>query len=397
MTLSQRSRRPKRLLHVTTTDISLVLLLGAQLRAFAAAGYDVVTASAPGPWVNRLREWGVGHHPLRYATRAFAPSQDARALLELRTLFRRLQPDVVHTHNPKPGLYGRVAARRARVPVVVNTVHGLYAADDDPWVKRAVVYASERLAATCSDAELVQNPEDLEVLRRLRVPADRLHLLGNGIDLTRFDPERLGTSRRAEVRVRLGIRADDVVCGVVGRLVWAKGYREVYEAARRLRDVDSSVRFVVVGPYDSKRDALTPEDVARAEREGRVIHLGLRDDMEELFSAFDVFVLASHREGFPRAAMEAAAMALPVIATDVRGGRQVVDDGITGRLVPVRQPSALAAAVTELAADAELRRRMGAAGRAKALREFDEQRVIHRTLRIYDHLLGQAGDKAHVE
>ncbi|MBV8951830.1 MAG: glycosyltransferase, partial [Actinobacteria bacterium] len=95
------------MLHVTTTDISLVLLLGPQLRSFAAAGYEVSTASAAGPWVDRLRGWGIEHHALLHATRAFAPSQDARALVELRTLFRRLQIDIVHTHNPKPGLYGR--------------------------------------------------------------------------------------------------------------------------------------------------------------------------------------------------------------------------------------------------------------------------------------------------
>jgi glycosyltransferase involved in cell wall biosynthesis len=380
------NRRP-RVLHVTTTDISLALLLGSQLRAFAAAGLDVVTASAPGPWVARLREWGIPHHPLGHATRATAPVRDARTLLELRSLFRRVQPDIVHTHNPKPGVYGRLAARWARVPVVVNTVHGLYALPEDPRVKRAAVYALERLAATCSDAELVQNPEDVDVLRRLRVPEDRLHLLGNGVDLTRFDPDRIGPARGAEVRARLGIRADEVVCGVVGRLVWEKGYQEVFDAAARLRLAAPDVRVVVVGPFDSKGDGLTPADVARAEREAGVLHLGLRDDMEDLYAAMDVFVLASHREGFPRAAMEAAAMGCPVVATDVRGCRQVVDDGITGLLVPVRDAAALAAAVGQLAADEPRRRRMGEAGRAKARRDFDQQRVIDITLAVYDRLL----------
>ncbi|MDQ1515846.1 MAG: hypothetical protein QOE80_1676, partial [Actinomycetota bacterium] len=116
-----------RLLHVTTTDISLELLLGPQLRAFRDAGYEVHTASAAGPFVAGLTAVGIAHHPLRHTTRAFALGHDAAAPAELYRLFRRLRPDIVHTHNPKPGVYGRMAARAARVPLVVNTQHGLYA------------------------------------------------------------------------------------------------------------------------------------------------------------------------------------------------------------------------------------------------------------------------------
>src|SRR5207248_1392934 len=125
----------------------------------------------------------------------------------------------------------------------------------------------------------------------------------------------------------------------------------------------------------------------RAGRDAGVTFLGLRHDVERIYAAMDVYVLASHREGFPRSAMEAAAMALPVVATDIRGCRQVVDDGVTGRLVPSRDASALAKAISELAADPRMRKRMGEGGRAKAIREFDQQRVIDITLAVYDRLL----------
>jgi hypothetical protein len=114
-----------RLIHLTTSDISLSLLLGPQLRAFEAAGYEVIGVSAPGPHVHELDGWGIEHVPLGSLTRSMAPHRDLRALVELRSLFRSLAPDIVHTHNPKPGVDGRLAARAARVPVVVNTVHGL--------------------------------------------------------------------------------------------------------------------------------------------------------------------------------------------------------------------------------------------------------------------------------
>jgi glycosyltransferase involved in cell wall biosynthesis len=384
-----------RLVHVTTSDMSLALLLGSQLRAFAAAGYDVVGVSAPGPYVERLDAWGIEHVALEHATRSIAPLHDVAALWELRGLLRRLRPDIVHTHNPKPGVYGRVAGRLARTPVVVNTVHGLYAVPEDRWSRRALVYGLERLAATCSQAELVQNPEDVETLARIGVPRAKLHLLGNGVDLARFTPGAVGAERVAERRAELGVGPDDVLVGVVGRLVAEKGYRDVFAAAALLRERCPGVRVVVVGPTDpAKADALTAADQERATREGGVRFAGARDDMVDLYAAMDLYVLASYREGFPRSAMEAAAMGVPVIATDVRGCRQVVDHGVTGLLVPPRAPAELAAAIAGLADDGARRTAMGGAAREKAAREFDEQVVIDRTLRVYEEQLRARGRSA---
>jgi glycosyltransferase involved in cell wall biosynthesis len=380
----------RRLVHVTTADLSLVLLLGPQLRAFADAGMDVIGMSAPGPYVDQLEAWGVRHVPLRHATRAVAPGSDARALAELAHHFRCLRPDLVHTHNPKPGIYGRLAARAVGVPGIVNTVHGLYATPEDPVARRALVYALERLAAACSHAELVQNPEDLAVLRRLGVPEDRLVLLGNGVDLGRFQPPR-SPDERARARQALGVPGDAVVVGTVGRLVWQKGFRELFEAARLLAARRPQVRFVVVGPTDpAKADALDDDDLAEARRSGNVVFTGGRDDVDQLYAGFDLFVLPSYREGFPRSAMEAAASGLPVIATDIRGCRQAVDHEVTGLLVPLRDASALADAVTRLADSEADRRRMGEAAAAKARAEFDDRAVVATTLAVYERVLARA-------
>lgn len=377
-----------RLVHVTTTDMSLALLLGPQLRAFADAGWDVWTASATGPYVEQLRQWGIEHLPLSHATRALAPQRDIRALAELWAAFRSLQPDIVHTHNPKPGVYGRLAARAAGVPVVVNTVHGLYAQPCDSWKKRAFVYGLERLAARCSHAELVQNPEDLETLASVGVPRHKLRLLGNGVDLHRFVPGADEATRQT-VRAELGAGPGDVVVGAVGRLVWEKGYRELFQAAELVRRRRPEARFVVAGPSDpDKADAVGGADLARAEAAG-VRFLGPRHDVERLYTGMDLYVLASHREGFPRSAMEAAAAGLPLVATDIRGCREVVTPDLNGRLTALGDVEALAAAIAELVADPELRRRMGQASRKKAEAEFDQQRVIDTTLDTYDRLLAR--------
>jgi glycosyltransferase involved in cell wall biosynthesis len=374
--------------HVTTTDISLAWLLGPQLAAFGDAGYEVIGVSAPGPYVPRLEELGVQHVPLKNATRSVAPTKDLSALFELRGLFRELRPDIVHTHNPKPGVYGRIAARMARVPIVVNTVHGLYAQPGDAWTRRSLVYGLERVAAKCSDAELLQNIEDLPVLRRLGVPEEKLHVLGNGVDLDHFDARRTAPGTRTALRAEWGVPDDAVVCGVVGRLVWEKGYREVIDAARRLRTDAPNVRIVVVGPRETaKAEALTEADIAEAETIGNIHFVGERADVDACYAAFDLYALASYREGFPRSAMEAAAMALPVVATDIRGCRQVVDNGRTGRLVPVRDAGSLAAAIAAVAADPAARQAMAIAAREKAETDFDQRRCIDITLGTYESLL----------
>jgi glycosyltransferase involved in cell wall biosynthesis len=380
----------KRLFHVTTVDMSLVLLIGPQLRAFANAGMEVVGVSAPGRFVPQLEAWGIRHEPLRHATRSAAVGHDAMALAELWRLFRQLRPDIVHTHNPKPGLYGRVAARAAGVPGVVNTVHGLYATPEDRMSRRAMVYALERAASLCSGAELVQNREDFDVLARLGVPREKLVLLGSGVDLQRFRPTADGQVRRT-ARASLGVDGDAVVVGIVARLVWQKGFHELFAAAERLRSTHPDIVFVVVGGPDlEKADAITPEGQDAARRRGHVIFAGERDDMEHVYPGFDLFVLPSYREGFPRSAMEAAATGLPVVATDIRGCRQVVSHGTTGLLVPLHDPVRLAAAIEELAVDSALRRRMGTAGRRKAEVEFDDREVVSKTLEAYERVLSPA-------
>jgi ribosomal protein S18 acetylase RimI-like enzyme len=168
-----------------------------------------------------------------------------------------------------------------------------------------------------------------------------------------------------------------------------KGYPELFTAAETLDD-----RFVVVviGPHEpDKADAVDAAVVAAAERNG-VRFLGMRTDVDSLYGAMDLFVLPSHREGFPRAAMEAAASGLPVIASDIRGCREVVDDGENGLLVPVRDPDALAAAIERLGNDPALRGRMATAGREKAERDFDEKNIVHTVIASQVRVLREKGD-----
>ena len=381
-----------KVMHLTTVDMSLELLLGYQLRAARNEGYEVVGVSAPGPWVAGLEAEGIRHVPLPSSTRGWNLVADVRAVREFWAVLRQERPDLLHTHNPKPGLYGRVLGRLARVPVVVNTLHGLYAAPDDPIGKRGLFYLAEAFAARFSDHELVQSKEDLELIHRLRLmPRRHASLLGNGIDLKEFDPERISPRTIERLRAELNLDPDKPVVGVVGRLVAEKGLAELFEALRRLRRSGISFEVLVIGPSDEdKTDALDPAQIERARSQG-IRFLGLRRDMPELYRVMDLFVLASHREGFPRAAMEAAAMEVAIVATDIRGCREVVEAGSNGVLVPVRDAQALESAIGSLLSDPTRRELMGKNGRKLALERFDVRRVAEIVLDTYRRVAAQKG------
>jgi glycosyltransferase involved in cell wall biosynthesis/ribosomal protein S18 acetylase RimI-like enzyme len=378
--------RPK-VAHLATVDLTLRFLLLGQLRRLRDEGFEVAGISAPGPWTAELEAEGIRHIPWPHATRSWDPRADARAFAELVGILRRERFDVLHTHNPKPGVMGRLAGRLTRVPVVVNTVHGLYATPDDRLAKRALVLGPEWLAARCSDLELFQSEEDLDWARRIRlVRRGRGELLGNGTDLARFDADRVGAERRAELAAQLGLPADALVVGMVGRLVAEKGYREYFAAARAVRQQEPRARFLAIGGPDlDKADAIGEAELARAGE--HVTVTGWRDDVAELLPLLDVFVLASWREGMPRSAIEAAAAGRALVLTDIRGCREVARHEREALLVPPRDPEALAAAIARLLGDATLRARLGAAARRRARERFDEAAVAGRVVAAYRRLL----------
>ncbi len=388
------THRP-RVLHLTTTDVTQRFLLLNQLRMFQAAGFEVSAMSAPGPWRRDIEQNGIRFIPWESATRAWAPKNDLRAFRELRDVLATERFDIVHTHNPKPGVLGRIASRVVGVPAVVNTVHGLYAAPDDRSLSRKALLGIEWMAGKFSDFELYQSAEDLARARRIKITsAQRSAYLGNGIDLQRFDPERIDASAVDRLRSEHEIPDGALVVGMVGRLVREKGWPEFAEAARIVRAARRDVVFLAIGPSDEqKSDRITPRDVQGWS--DAVRFCGEILEMPEILATLDLFVLPSHREGFPRSAIEAAAMGLPLVLTDIRGCREVVPSSEHGLLVPPRDPARLADAILSLLADEGRRRAMGEANRARATIDFDERTIVRRTLAVYDRLLSHRSRNGH--
>src|SRR5688572_14870024 len=237
--------------HLTTVDLSLFFLIRPQLQSIVALGGEAVGISAPGEWVDDLTADGIRHIPLAASTRGVAPMRDIRAAWQLWKILRRERPDILHTHNPKPGLYGRILGRLAGVPVVVNTVHGLYATERDSVMKRALIYGLEAIASRFSDLELVQSAEDLRLMTRWRISRPRqTRFLGNGVDLARFNPDRFPAGFRSTKRAELGIADEVIVVGIVARLVAEKGYPELLMAMQRL---GPRYLLLAVGPEDPQK------------------------------------------------------------------------------------------------------------------------------------------------
>ncbi len=388
-----RGRMPMspRVLHITTTDVSLHYLLGGQLEGLSNRGYEVHAASAPGAYREQIEARGATFHPLSSSTRSWAPTADLSAAVELRRLLRDLRPDILHTHNPKPGIYGRIVGGLDRSVKVVNTVHGLYAQPTDPLRRRALVYGVERLAAAFSDHELYQNSEDLGLMRRFRFPADKQSLLGNGIDLERFRPVDTAGDRR-ELRRRLGLPADALIFGSVGRLVGEKGVRELLEAFSSA-DLPLSSHLAIVGaPDGSREDGLASEEIEAAEASPSVTFHGHRENVEEFYRSFDVLVSASYREGFPRSVMEGCASGCAVLATDIRGTRDAVEGLEAAVLVSPRSVEELRSGMERLAASPADLPQLQERALAHARRAFDEQRLAEVIDGVYRSVLGSPED-----
>jgi glycosyltransferase involved in cell wall biosynthesis len=382
--------------HITTIDLSLRLLLFNQLRSLQAAGYEVVGISTPGPYVPELEAAGIRHlaSPM---TRRLTPGQDMAALVRLTRVLRRERFTIVHTHNPKPGLLGQLAARWAGVPIVVNTLHGFYFHDAMRPIWRRFYIETERIAARCSDVILSQNREDIQTALAERIcRPEQIKWLGNGIDVRRFDRRNVDAASVARAAADLGIDRARPVAGFVGRMVAEKGLPELLAAARAVIEAQPEAKLgpdlqiLLVGPFDGEKgDAVTPAVAAPMGVADHCVFAGMRRDMPAMYALMDVLVLPSHREGFPRAPMEASAMGVPCIVTDIRGCREVVVPGENGLLVRPGDVAGLAWALRTLLEDRGLAARLGAAGRVMAEARFDEERVFERVKAEYARLLAE--------
>lgn len=359
-------------------DFTLYHFLLPLMEGMREAGHEVIGVCADGALATKVRARGFRVESISIA-RSYDLRRHAHTTKALRALFQRERFDLVHVHTPVAAMVGRYAAWRAGVPKIVYTAHGFYFHEHMPLPLRAAHIGLEWLGGRVTDMLFTQAEEDAAAARRLNLcRTGRVHAIGNGVATAQF--QRADPVARARIRAQLRTPDDAVVITMIGRLVAEKGYVELFEAMRAnnavLWVVGDRLRSDHASGIDSVIDA-AKRDLALAPR---IRFLGYRQDVPSLLAASDIFTLPSHREGMPRSIIEAMMTGLPVVATDIRGAREEVVDSETGFLVPVRNPAALGAALSKLAADPALRARMGTAGRVRALDLYDEAKVVRREL-----------------
>lgn len=354
-----------------------------------ATHFEVVVVSSPGKTLDRLgRREGVRTVSIPMA-RHISLLKDIVALVRLVALFARERPDIVHSMTPKAGLLAMLAAWATRVPVRIHTFTGLVFPTSTGG-KQKLLIAMDRL--TCRCATYI-NPEGRGVeddLRRFGITRKPLHIIANG-NVRGIDPDyyaRTPEVEREAAEVRGKIGEECFVFCYVGRLVGDKGINELVEAFTRLYDEANDVRLLMLGGYEERLAPLKPQTRHEIERHPGIIAVGRKPDVRPYLAASDVFVLPSYREGFPNVVMEAGAMGLPSIVTDINGSNEIIIPHENGLIVPPRDGDTLYRVMRSFVLHPQEARLMALKARMLILSRYDRAQIWEALLKEYNGLSG---------
>lgn len=367
-----------RLVLLTSVAASLRWLLVGQPR-FLAQHFEVTLMTSPGGLDGIAEREGVSIETVPMPRR-IDPFTDLSALVALVRRLRARSPDIVQTYTPKAGLIGMLAARAAGVPVRVHGIVGMPLMEAR-GARRAVLNATERLTYAAA-THLTCNSFGLRDWVNAHLTPEPITVVGhgsiNGIDTMQWtrDPQL-----RVRTREALGFGPHDLVVGFVGRLVRDKGVVELVEAFARWRGRDPHRRLLLVGGEEPTLDPL-PDATRRALSHPAITRVGFSSDVRRYLAAADIFALPSYREGLPNALLEAGAMGLPAVASDINGCNEVIVDGVTGCLVPAKQIEPLCDALERLSRP-EARASMGDAARRRVVARYDQRRFHQALLASY--------------
>lgn len=359
-------RKPMKILFASNSAWNLANFRKPIIEALVAAGHEVVAVAPADGHEQALRAMGASFRPITMSVTGTSPTEDARLLLYYLRVIHSERPAFFLGFTAKPNIYGSLAARLLGVPVIA-TISGLGSAFLKGGLLGTILMRLYRLALGKARTVMFQNPSDRALfVDRGIVRSDQARLVaGSGIDLTHF----VATPQPDDPAVRFLL---------IARLLLDKGIAEFVKAARMVRARHPTVRFQLLGAGGGDNPSAVPEaDLARWKSEQIVELLGANADVRSFIADAHCIVLPSYREGLPRSLLEGAAMARPLIASDVPGCRDVIEEGVTGLLCDVRSASSLAAAMERMIAmSAPDRAAMGQAGRRKIELEYNQRLVV---------------------
>jgi glycosyltransferase involved in cell wall biosynthesis len=385
--------RPIRLLLAVTSPLSLLMIAG-QPAFFHQHGIATSVASGDGPMLAEFaaRE-GIEVLELPWQ-RGIAPLSDLVALWRLWRWLRRVRPSIISSGTPKAGLIGSLAGILARVPCRIYVLHGLRY-ETFAGLRRAVLFAADWISCRCCHRVhcVSDSVRDVAIAAGITSPQQSVVIAdgtSNGIDVSRFEPTPALLAQAAAVRRDLAIPEDAPILGFVGRLAGDKGIHELLHAFQKLVAAVPNLRLLMLGDPDPV-DPLDESDLRLLREHPNIVCTGFVADTETYYRMMDIFVLPTHREGFPSTVLEAQASGKPVVTTTATGAIDSIVHEVTGILVPPRNAEALRAALERLLLDRASATRMGSAGRERVLRFFQREQVWRWFVNEYRALLAARG------
>jgi len=334
----------KKLIRITTVPLSLEKLLENQPRFFSKY-FDVTLVSSDKEKLEEIaNEQEVKYFPLEI-TRKITPLQDFRCLIQLVSFLRQENPYFVHSHTPKAGIIGMLAAYIARVPVRMHTVAGLPLMEATGF-KRILLNLVERITYFCA-TNVYTNSKGLEnfINENNFCDKSKLKTLGsgssNGIDTAYFNPEEVTEIQKANLKKELNIETTDFVFSFVGRLVGDKGINELIQAFGAVSKKHPSAKLILVGHTEPELDPLLPETLHSIEFDENIIEVGFQKDIRPYLALTNVFTFPSYREGFPNVVLQANAMGIPCIVSDINGCNEIIKEGENGIIIPTKNSEIL--------------------------------------------------------
>ena len=384
----------KKLIRITTVPLSLKVLLKGQLRFMASNGFDVKGVSSEGEELREVHEnEGIAVEAITMS-RKITPFQDLKSLWEMWNFLRKEKPQIVHTHTPKAGIIGMLAARLAGVPHRLHTVAGLPLMEAT-GVKRKILNFVEKLTYS-SATRVYPNSKGLYdfILQNNFTQSNKLKIIANGssngIDTTFFSPDQVTEIERVTLREKLNIQPDDFVFVFVGRIVSDKGINELIKAFSELQTVENKpagIKLLLVGGLENDLDPLNPETLAEINQNKDIISVGFQQDVRSFFAIADALVFPSYREGFPNVVMQAGAMGLPSIVSDINGCNEIIIEGENGLIIPPKNVEKLKEKMLTLAKDKNLYTKLKGNSRKMIENRYEQSVVWNALLEEYEGLL----------
>ena len=384
----------KKLIRITTVPISFKVLLKGQLRFMASNGFDVKGVSSEGEELKEVREnEGIMMEAINMS-RKITPFQDLKSLWEMWNFLRKEKPQIVHTHTPKAGIIGMLAARLAGVPHRLHTVAGLPLMEAT-GIKRKILNFVEKLTYS-SATRVYPNSKGLYdfILQNNFTQSNKLKIIANGssngINTTFFSPEQVSETEKAALREKLNIQPDDFVFVFVGRIVSDKGINELIKAFSELQTVENKptdIKLLLVGGLENDLDPLNPETLAEINQNRDIISVGFQQDVRPFFAISDALAFPSYREGFPNVVMQAGAMGLPSIVSDINGCNEIIIEGENGLIIPSKNVKKLKEKMLTLAKDKNLYIKLKENSRRMIENRYEQSVVWNALLEEYEGLL----------